>query len=230
MFRWGHKAEERTQLEYGRTTLDLDSAAGANAERAQAAARWQASPFYRMMQTGDTLLRRRLDRDADLEFTALEELRAAGMTDYVAIIDRFAARGVIGEMDCVYSSWATWEPGGFTDDQVAALERTVPFLSLAIKSVSLAHMTGTLMQTYLGRDAGQRVLSGRIMRGVADRIDAVIWFSDLRDFTRITDMAPGQVIPLLNDYADVIVSAVHEHGGDVLKLDGGRHARDLCRR
>jgi hypothetical protein len=30
-------------------------------------------------------------------------LFAAGMTDYVAIINRFAAEGVIGEMDAVYS-------------------------------------------------------------------------------------------------------------------------------
>ena len=81
-------------------------------------------------------------------------------------------------------------------------------------------MTGTLMQTYLGRDAGRRVLSGRIMRGVADRIDTVLWFSDLRGFTRITDMTPKQIIPLLNDYADVIVSAIHEQGGDVLKFMG----------
>jgi adenylate cyclase len=81
-------------------------------------------------------------------------------------------------------------------------------------------MTGTLMETYLGRDAGQRVLGGRILRGVADRIEAVLWFSDLRGFTRITDTAPEQAIPLLNDYADVIVSEIHEHGGDVLKLIG----------
>jgi adenylate cyclase len=81
-------------------------------------------------------------------------------------------------------------------------------------------MTGALMETYLGRDAGQRVLSGRILRGVADKIEAVVWFSDLRGFTRITDTAPEQVIPLLNDYSDVIVSAIHEHGGDVLKLIG----------
>jgi adenylate cyclase len=81
-------------------------------------------------------------------------------------------------------------------------------------------MTGTLMQTHLGPDAGQRVLSGRIMRGTAERIDAVIWFSDLQSFTRITDAAPEQVIPLLNDYSDAIVSAIHEHGGDVLKLIG----------
>ena len=58
------------------------------------------------------------------------------------------------------------------------------------------------------------------MRGIAERIDAVIWFSDLRGFTRITDTAPEQVIPLLNDYADVIVSAIHDQGGDVLKLIG----------
>ena len=96
----------------------------------------------------------------------------------------------------------------------------LPTLALAVKAAAVARMTGTLMETYLGRDAGQRVLSGRIMRGVADRIDAVIWFSDLRGFTRITDSAPEQIIPLLNDYADVIVSAIHDQGGDVLKLIG----------
>jgi adenylate cyclase len=127
---------------------------------------------------------------------------------------------VIGEMDCVYSSWATREPDGFTDAHIAALRRITPLLALTIRSVALARMTTTLMQTYLGRDAGQRVLSGRIVRGIADRIDAVIWFSDLRGFTRITDTAPAEVIPLLNDYADIIVAAVHQHGGDVLKLIG----------
>jgi adenylate cyclase len=76
------------------------------------------------------------------------------------------------------------------------------------------------METYLGRDAGRRVLGGRIVRGIAERIDAVVWFSDLRGFTRITDTTPEQAIPLLNDYSDAIVSAIHEHGGDVLKLIG----------
>jgi adenylate cyclase len=65
------------------------------------------------------------------------------------------------------------------------------------------------------------VLSGRIERGVADRIDAVMWFSDLQGFTRITDSAPPeQIIPFLNDYHGAVVSAVHDGGGDVLKLIG----------
>jgi adenylate cyclase len=217
LFRWGSAAESAL-LEYGRTDAAALAASGADPKELEAAERWKLSPFYRMLQTGDSLMRRRLT--GDLEYTALAEMQAAGMTDYVAIINRFAAEGVIGEMDCLYSSWATDEARGFTDSQIAALQRIVPALALAIKSVSLAHMTGTLMQTYLGRDAGQRVLSGRIVRGIADRIDAVIWFSDLRGFTRITDTAPEQAIPLLNDYADAIVSAIHENNGDVLKLMG----------
>jgi adenylate cyclase len=74
-------------------------------------------------------------------------------------------------------------------------------------------MTGTLMETYLGRDAGRRVLGGRIVRGIAEKSDAVVWFSDLRGFTRITDTAPQQIIPMLNDYSDAIVSTMQEHSG-----------------
>ena len=49
----------------------------------------------------------------------------------------------------------------------------------------------------------------------------MLWFSDLRGFTRITDTAPPeQIIPLLNDYAEAMISAIHEAGGDVLKLIG----------
>jgi adenylate cyclase len=249
LFRWGYGPDESPVHEYGRTSLqgvDASGRAGHFVQRSshlaaatvgtrvivdesvglsvsldvQATDIWRRSPFYHMLQTGDALLRRRVDAGTKDEFSMLPDWRAAGMTDYVAVITRFAAQGVIGEMDAVYSSWATRAPEGFNDGQIAALELIMPYLALAIKSVSLARMTRTLMETYLGRDAGQRVLSGRIVRGNAERIDAVVWFSDLRGFTRITDAAPEQVIPLLNDYSDVIVSAIHEHGGDVLKLIG----------
>jgi adenylate cyclase len=220
--RWGYDLTQPVVQEYGRTR----SAEGASdlpvsdSEQAAMIARWRASPFFHMLQTGECVLRRRLTAESEREFPILHDYAAAGMTDYVALINRFAPEGVIGEMDCVYSSWVTVHADGFADAHIAALTRVVPTLALAVKAAALARMTGTLMETYLGRDAGRRVLSGRIMRGVADRIDAVIWFSDLRGYTRITDSAPEQVIPLLNDYADVIVSAIHAQGGDVLKLIG----------
>ena len=219
LFRWGYPNEPLV-YEYGRTSLEGLDASGAASLDAQATDVWRRGPFYNMLQTGASLLRRRLNADTKDEFSMLADWLAAGMTDYVAITTRFAAEGVIGEMDAVYSSWGTKAPEGFNDNQIATLERLVPPLALAVKSVSLARMTRTLMETYLGRDAGQRVLNGRIVRGLAERIDAVVWFSDLRGFTHITDTTPEQVIPLLNDYSDVIVSAIHEHGGDVLKLIG----------
>ncbi len=220
LFRWGFGPTESPLVEYGRTDADTLAASGASPAEMQAAERWRRSPFYTMLQTGDALLRRRLNAKTQDEFPVLSDFVAAGMTDYVAIVSRFAAERMLGDMDGMYSSWTTKAPDGFSDVQIAALQRIAPTLALAIKSVSLARMTGTLMETYLGRDAGQRVLSGRIVRGIAERIDAAVWFSDLRGFTRITDTVPEQVIPMLNDYADVIVSAIHEHGGDVLKLIG----------
>jgi adenylate cyclase len=216
LVRWGYDPSRPVVQEYGRTgSPESDSDL-----EPEAVERWRSSPFFHMLQTGESLLRRRVTAESEPEFPVLRDYRAAGMTDYVAIINRFAPEGIIGEMDCIYSSWVTARAGGFTDADIAALKRVVPTLALAFKAAALARMTGTLMETYLGRDAGRRVLSGRIMRGVAERIDAVIWFSDLRGFTRITDSAPEQVIPLLNDYADVIVSAIHTQGGDVLKLIG----------
>jgi adenylate cyclase len=222
VFRWGFDASLPSEEGYGRTSWATGTATSASplAPTAQHIDAWRGSPFYRMRETGESLLRRRLPAADETEFSVLPELRAAGFTDYVAIINRFAAEGSIGEMDCVYSSWVTRHPEGFGNEHLEALQRLVPFLALAVKSVALTRMTGTLMQTYLGRDAGRRVLSGRIIRGVADRIDTVLWFSDLRGFTRITDMTPDHVIPLLNDYADAIVSVIHEQGGDVLKFMG----------
>jgi adenylate cyclase len=124
-------------------------------------------------------------------------------------------------MDCAYSQWLTRAPDGFSDEDIGALRRLVPVLALAVKGASLARIARTLVEVYLGRDAGARVLSGRISRGVADEIDAVLWFSDLRGYTTISDTAaPGEIIPLLNDYAEAAISAIDAAGGDVLKLIG----------
>ena len=209
LFSWQAASGQTTLTEYGRS------------DQGEAAERWRRSPFYRLIQSGEKLLRRRLTPDNESEFPVFVDLRAAGLTEYLAIINRFGADGIIGDMDCVYSHWLTSAPAGFRDEDVADLLRLMPTLALAVKSASLARIAGTLVETYLGRDAGRRVLGGRIARAVADRIEAVLWFSDLRDYTRITAAAdPEQIIPLLNDYADAVISAIHAQNGDVLKLMG----------
>ena len=209
-FRWRNDGvTEEAAADYGRSDVG---------ERAAA---WRRSPFFHLLESGAEELRRRIGLGDPADFPAIEEMRAEGHTDYLAFVHRFAAKGSIGDMDCVYSAWTTRATRGFSEAGVAALRRLVPPLALAIKAGALARVAGTLVDVYLGRDAGRRVLAGRISRGVADRIDAVLWFSDLRGYTRITDTAPpDEVLPLLNDYAEAVITAIHEAGGEVLKLIG----------
>ena len=209
-FRWrADSVEQPTVVEYGPSNVG------------ESAANWQASPFYRLVETGASELRRRIAAGDPADFAALREMKAEGQTDYVAFVHRFGATSIIGEMDCVYSSWATSSPDGFREADLVALRRLVPLLALGVKCVSLARIARTLVEVYLGHDAGERVLSGRISRGVAERINAVIWFSDLRGYTKITDTAPpDEIIPLLNDYAAAVINAVGGAGGEVLKLVG----------
>ena len=206
-FVWKRKTGNTSQTEFGRGTIDMH--------------RWENSPYYYLELSGEPMLRRRLTPESEKDFPIFTDLRADGITDYLAITNRFAAEGIVGDMDCVYSSWATDAPGGFRDADVTDLARLMPLLALTLKAASLARIAGTLVETYLGRDAGRRVLAGRIARGVTDQIEAVLWFSDLRSYTRISDSAaPEEIIPMLNDYADAIISAIHDRGGDVLKLIG----------
>jgi adenylate cyclase len=206
-FRWNRDKETTVLTEYGRTEEDLG--------------RWVRSPFFHLEQTGEAMLRRRLTSESQGEFSIFPELLAAGMTDYLAIASRFATEAVIGDMDGIYSSWATDAAAGFANADVANICRLMPLVALTVKAASLTRIAQTLVETYLGRDAGRRVLEGRISRGVAEQIEAAIWFSDLRGYTRLSDTAkPEDIIPLLNEYADAIISAIHEHGGDVLKLMG----------
>jgi len=211
IYRWrDDSVEEEAAMDYARTD-----------QGGPAAESWQRSPFFHLLETGEEELRRRIGFGEEADFTIIQEMKDLGHTDYIVFIHRFAGDTQIGDMDGVYSAWSTRHPEGFSDANIAALRRLVPALALAIKSAALARIADTLVQVYLGRDAGRRVLEGSIQRGVADRVEAALWFSDLRSYTAITDTAkPSEIIPLLNDYAEAVITSIHEAGGDVLKLIG----------
>jgi adenylate cyclase len=186
-----------------------------------AAAKWHRSSFYHLLQSGDQEFRARISVGDGADFTNLDRLRTEGHTDYLAFVHRFDREGSIGEMDAVYSHWTTTHDDGFRDDELDALRQLIPSLSLAAKCMSLVRVAGTLVEVYLGRDTGRRVLAGQISRGVADRIHAVLWYSDLRDFTSISEaIPPGEIIPMLNEYAEAVISSIQSEGGEVLKLMG----------
>jgi len=209
-FRWNDtETNESDSFEYGPTSAG------------DAAQNWRRSTFYHMLEHGHEELRIDLSDCASLDFSMISELAEKGHRHFVAFVHRFGEAGTIGQMDCVYSYWLTRRGEGFDEDALSALRDLVPALGLAIKSAAQVDIARTLGRVYLGRDASEQVLRGRISRGVTERINSVLWFSDLRGSTAISEsIAPDEIIPFLNDYAQAAIDAIHDAGGDVLKLIG----------
>jgi adenylate cyclase len=209
-FRWNDTTtNESDTFEYGST------------EQGENAQNWRRSVFYHMLENGQQELALDLAEGAAQNFGMIDELAAKGHKHFVSYVHQFGEAGTMGQMDCFYSYWTTRRDDGFGEQGMAALRDLVPVLGLAIKSAAQADIAKTLGRVYLGRDASEQVLRGRIMRGVTERINTVLWFSDLRGSTAISEgMEPSEIIPFLNDYAQASIDAIHEAGGEVLKLIG----------
>ena len=209
-FRW-HDVEtnQPETFEYG-PTGEGDSAEG-----------WRRSIFYEMLEQGQQQRVIDLTDAAAHRYSRFDELAGKGHKHLTSFVHRFGDAGTMGQMDCVYSSWTTRGDGGFGEEALAALRDLVPVLGLAIKSAAQADIARTLGRVYLGRDTSEQVLRGKMSRGIAERIKTVLWFSDLRSSTSIGEqMEPGEIIPFLNDYAQAAIDAIHDAGGEVLKLIG----------
>jgi adenylate cyclase len=173
------------------------------------------SPVPVVFKRGETIRRRLADPTCPSDYDILDEMRAEGVTDYLIQPLPFTN----GEVKAV--SWTTKRPDGFTDDQIGALEAIRLPLARLAEVYALRRIAATLLGTYVGRNAGERILQGRIRRGDIERIDAVILLSDLRDFTTSSNRLSGEtVIALLNAYFDGLVPALEAHGGEVLKFMG----------
>jgi adenylate cyclase len=209
-FRWNDTEVDESEIfEYG------------SSEQGAAAENWQRSVFFHMLENGHSEFPINLADGSASDFSIIGDLAARGHRHAVAFVHRFGEAGTTGQMDCVYSYWLTRHIGGFGEQGISALRDLVPVLGLAIKSAAQMDIARTLGRVYLGRDASEQVLRGRISRGVTERINAVLWFSDLRGSTTISEtIAADEIIPFLNDYAQATIDAIHDEGGDVLKLIG----------
>jgi adenylate cyclase len=209
-FRWNDQPSNESH------TFEYQSSA-----EGDAAKNWRRSAFHHMLENGHDEFQVDLADAAALKFSMMADLIDKGHRHFLGFIHRFGDAGTLGQMDCLYSYFATRRERGFTGGELEALRDLMPALGLAIKSAQQVDIARTLGRVYLGRDASEQVLRGRITRGVTERINAVLWFSDLRGSTRISEsIGPDEIIPFLNDYAEASIDAIHEVGGDVLKLIG----------
>jgi adenylate cyclase len=175
---------------------------------------FQSSPMRIVFQQG-LEVRAHGNDPASNRFPIIEDLRAEGVTDYIALPLMFMD-GAINA-----SSWTTRQPGGFTDEQLGALRALTPALARYCEIVQSRRIATMLLDTYVGNRAGERIMDGQIRRGHTETMHAAIWLSDLRGFTALSDRLPAEtVVDILNHYFDCQVAAIRERGGEVLKYMG----------
>jgi adenylate cyclase len=202
----------------GRRLLWVRGVDGATAFDAPAAMastdEFQRSPPGIVGATGEER-RWKLEGTAPLELEVLEQQRATGMTDYLALPLKFLS----GEVHAI--SYLSNAPGGFTDEEVAALRRVTEPLARIAEILAERRVAINLLDAYVGHHAGERILQGSVRRGETERIHCAIWFSDLRGFTTLSaERDPEQTIQILNRLFDCQVPAVEANGGEVLKFIG----------
>ncbi|MBV8452027.1 MAG: hypothetical protein JOZ29_07090, partial [Deltaproteobacteria bacterium] len=96
--------------------------------------------------------------------------------------------------------WMAEGSAGFSLEQRHYLEAISLVMAAPLQVVVGREATRSLLRAYLGRRSADEVLGGTVRRGVGEMIEAVIWISDLRNFTLLSEtLTPEQVIIALND-------------------------------
>jgi adenylate cyclase len=171
----------------------------------------------RRVREGREILRRRLDGpEPQVDFSILRELKARGATQYFAL-PVASAFDSGAHMACYVAD----RPGGFSECELANLSTLSEQLSVIADMNSQRQIAENVLTAYLGPQTGPRVLAGQIRRGSGQAIAAVLWSSDLRRFTHLSDHLPAErVIAILNQLFDLQAKAITSHGGEILKFVG----------
>ncbi|MET1411218.1 adenylate/guanylate cyclase domain-containing protein [Roseibium sp. HPY-6] len=204
--------------------------------RAFDGAEYHDNPLPTVLRTGTTLRRKLCDPECPDDFLILTQFREEGVTDYVVQPLFFTT----GETHLV--SFATKAEGGFDEAMMAALEKIRLPLARLTETYMLRLNAANLLSAYVGRDSGNRILSGRVHRGDIEKISACVVFADLVAFTQFSNEATAEdVLARLNRFYDCLVPPIVDRGGEVLKFMGDgllaifpilddSDSRDACRR
>lgn len=176
--------------------------------------RYIGSPLEKLFDTNRSV-RQALNDLPDDAHAAYTELALDGYSDYYAMPITFS--NGLGSAFIV----ATKNSSGFSPCDINNLKRLRDLFAPSLEVFSQRNLLSSLMNTYIGKRTSEKVLSGMIKRGDADTINAALWFSDLRNFTQLTETLPAdEVLRLLNEYFEFISAAVSARGGEILRFIG----------
>jgi adenylate cyclase len=175
---------------------------------------YAGSPLRRVMETCKPLIVR-ADGSNDPAWVHTDLFHGRDLVEFV-IVPLRTADGLVSA-----ATFATTRPSGFSSSERAILDRIVPALRTACELRTLRRVELTLLDTYVGASSARRVMAGRIRRGEFETLEAGLMLCDLRGFTELSNRLPGtRVFELLNAYFDIVVPAITEAGGEVIKFMG----------
>ncbi|WP_244431955.1 adenylate/guanylate cyclase domain-containing protein [Rhodopseudomonas sp. B29] len=201
-FAWNWRASDGLcdEVQVKQSTADTDA--------------FKLNPLRRLYEQREPIRRNPQTAEAQAEFPIMRDLAEGGYTEYLAL--PLGGEGFRHAM-----TLATANPSGFSDDHLEQIERLLGLFTLHVERHIAARIATNALGAYLGPAAAGKVLSGDIKRGSGEAIRAVIWVSDLRGFTDLSDRLDApDMIALLNAYFEIFAGSVLSHGGEVLKFIG----------
>lgn len=148
-------------------------------------------------------------------FPILDDLRKEGATDYVAMPLPFSD-GRINVMTLTSN-----HANGFSTANLGLIFECSAVIARYYEVFMQRENAQSLLETYVGKRSGSRVLGGEIRRGDGDEIDAAIMFCDLRGSTLLEEQLGRQkYISVLNTFFETVSGIVHDNEGEVLKFIG----------
>jgi adenylate cyclase len=173
------------------------------------------NPLPTVIERQVSIRRKLADPDCPRDYRIIDEFRASGFTDYLVQPIIY----INGETNA--ASWTSKAEGGFSEEAIAVLGRVNGPLARLVEAYLLWVNASTLLSTYVGRNGGEQVLSGKVHRGDGEEIEGSILFTDIAGFTALSNTLSGpDVVAMLNDAFDLMVPAVEKRGGEILKFMG----------
>jgi adenylate cyclase len=200
--------------------------------------RFSSSPYYYLLSNGLDHLRRRIDYSGPSEFPVFEDFKELGLTDYLAFVQSLDSK--TGQ--AMMGSWSTDRAEGFSDSTISALLHVQSQLAAAAKIAVLRKLAENVLATYLGSNAGGRVMNGQIKRGDGETIRAAVIMADMRGSTMLVEKQGRQAfVDTLNQFFDAIATPFNGGAGQILSFVGDgflaafpcerdkRHSQIACR-
>lgn len=177
---------------------------------------FSSSPIQYIFTTKEIYYFSFLDHKGEIyPYPILKELAGHSPTAYLAIPIIHAG------VSFGFMSLLTDQENGFDENEIKFLVKALNLVAVKWISILQSDLTTSLLGIYLGKITGSLVTSGKIHRGNLEKINSVIWFSDIRNYSGMSEkLTPEEIIHLLNDYFGTIIPVIEKNGGEVLKMLG----------